>query len=675
MLSRLFSKKPGKTEEAAPHAASSNFSQLFGAATGQTAPPEWQELAQEAPEQTPGQQIEALLARENWPELESRLASLPRDAEEPWILLARMKLARAQQKPQAAVALARRLQKAETGNEEAYVCGCSTLNGLQEWQQAEDMALAGLAALPGSAAIWIEAARAAEGLGSLITAEERWARVRQRLPGQPTGWIGACELAMSLQQQGKTSALLEEAMRLFPAEPEIKVLAARQAATRKQWAESERYWRAAIDASGGNPHVLEEAARSVMGPKPGRKERMHWALAFLAELGERHPDFEKAYPLQVSALVDAGQAEAAAELGQKLRSRAPRNGALAIACAQAAAEAGRPEEKLAILLAARAAAPPSPELEAATIEALSQAGDRQGAESISAEALERFAGDSRIIEHYVGVAMRAGDMDEAARRAVHWRDLYPQNRAIVRLAERLEMPGQSAERNAAAASKPLAALFARFESLGAHQGGCEFGFIQSRFGAEPISLLRWANMGIDGLIRALDHRFEGLGEPEHTKLKIRPVGGGEEEYFVRDDRYGYVAHTFIKTHEAPGDKVFAQTLRRIRFMREKLVQDLALAEKIFVFKINTLSSFAEIDALDEALRGYGHITLLCVCLADEEHPGGTVEMLRPGLFLGRVNMLGGAAMTRDRGIDGENWRAICEQVAGWVDAQQGVPAA
>jgi hypothetical protein len=61
--------------------------------------------------------------------------------------------------------------------------------------------------------------------------------------------------------------------------------------------------------------------------------------------------------------------------------------------------------------------------------------------------------------------------------------------------------------------------------------------------------------------------------------------------------------------------------------------------------------------------------LLGVALADADHPPGTLEMKRPGLFLGRTGMFMGVGGATGAGIDTQLWRSLCEQVAAWRDRQ------
>ena len=130
----------------------------------------------------------------------------------------------------------------------------------------------------------------------------------------------------------------------------------------------------------------------------------------------------------------------------------------------------------------------------------------------------------------------------------------------------------------AAAGDPLAELMLRFEGLG---GSCEFGLMQRHFGAEPLGLLRWVSIGMRPLRTALDRSFEGVGEAEHTGLKVNRERG---EYYTADPRNGMVMHTFIAAGSQDEDVLLARLCRRLQFLRRKLLDDLADGAKIFVFK-------------------------------------------------------------------------------------------
>ncbi len=172
------------------------------------------------------------------------------------------------------------------------------------------------------------------------------------------------------------------------------------------------------------------------------------------------------------------------------------------------------------------------------------------------------------------------------------------------------------------------ALLMRFESLG---DSCEFGAVQRRFGAEPLSLLRWTGTPPDRLAAAFRAGLKDVGEPEFTKLEV--VNG---EYITTDTRYRMFAHTFTMETAAPRDKFYVSQCRRMRFLRDKLLQDLTNAEKIFVYG-SALLNDERIDALFDALRELGpRATLLCVRVADGGYPAGSVTRRREGLLVAGI---------------------------------------
>ena len=173
-----------------------------------------------------------------------------------------------------------------------------------------------------------------------------------------------------------------------------------------------------------------------------------------------------------------------------------------------------------------------------------------------------------------------------------------------------------------------------------------------------------------GLTKALQDRFAGLGEEQYTRITADFTSAGQREYFLRDDRYDYRAHTFIQVADAPQDVVFRQGMRRLRFLRDKLVEDLTEARKIFVFKLIVFDDPAGVIRMLEAMRAYGPTTLLCIVGEDAEHPKGTVEMLQPGLFIGRVAGFASlGANSGERGMDIESWLSACRFVADWTDKE------
>ena len=203
-------------------------------------------------------------------------------------------------------------------------------------------------------------------------------------------------------------------------------------------------------------------------------------------------------------------------------------------------------------------------------------------------------------------------------------------------------------------------LVARFELLG---DNCEFGLVQRWAGAEPLGLLRFAGLPgdtrLEDLVAAIECGFEGLGEPDSIEITIggRP-GDGDREYLIRESRYQLFYHTFLRPTDMAEAALRKSEATRLRFLRRKLLGDLASAEKIFLWKCNDPVEQPRIERLFAALRRYGPITLLWVC-AEDHAPGrvGSVEQLAPGLLRGVIDRF--APYDDMNRISHDAWYAIC----------------
>ena len=155
----------------------------------------------------------------------------------------------------------------------------------------------------------------------------------------------------------------------------------------------------------------------------------------------------------------------------------------------------------------------------------------------------------------------------------------------------------------------LVELMFDLKSLG---DNCEFGVVQRYYGAEPLGLLRFTSTPSKLLIAALNNGFAGVGDPENTTLITH-----QGDYVSGDKRYHMVMHTFIPDIGDDRNKRLLSVCRRIRFLREKLLQDLKDAEKIFVYSCREVLNESEIRELRSALLRYGDNRLLFVKSATE----------------------------------------------------------
>jgi hypothetical protein len=202
---------------------------------------------------------------------------------------------------------------------------------------------------------------------------------------------------------------------------------------------------------------------------------------------------------------------------------------------------------------------------------------------------------------------------------------------------------------------PVSEFITRFESLGEN---CEFGLAQRRCGAEPLSLLRFANTLLPSLLRGLRTSFVGLGEP--ADLAFRLEGRTKPEYIIQEQGYGLVYHTFRYKGEIDEDKFIASESARLRFLVRKFVEDLQGGEKIFVIKRNTPLLEEEILPVVAALNAYGPNTLLWVALADDKHPPGSAQWVMPGLIKGYIDRFAPNENAHDLSLD--IWLEICVNV-------------
>jgi tetratricopeptide (TPR) repeat protein len=203
----------------------------------------------------------------------------------------------------------------------------------------------------------------------------------------------------------------------------------------------------------------------------------------------------------------------------------------------------------------------------------------------------------------------------------------------------------------------LRRIFMRYESIG---NSCEFGMAQRRFHADPIGLLRWAGIEPEKAIMAVRNGFASMTDPAVTT--IRDLNG---EYIVENSEYGIFSHTFTPSNSEPLDRFTRSQRARLKFLTQKLVDDFAFAEKIFVYAHKNVT-LDQARALHAAIREYGgRACLLCVRLADADHVPGQVDLLDDGLYVGYTDRFS----TVDINVD--NWREICTRVSDLWDGASG----
>ena len=210
-------------------------------------------------------------------------------------------------------------------------------------------------------------------------------------------------------------------------------------------------------------------------------------------------------------------------------------------------------------------------------------------------------------------------------------------------------------------------LALRFESLGGTGHGCEFGIFQRNLGAEPLTLLRWADISQDCLAKALETNFDGVGEPEYTVV-FDAGPGNNAEWWTRDTRHHMAMRSFIKISDTPYEKMVEIAQKGLRFLRKKLISDLCDGKKIFVYRMIFRNLWErELTRLHRAVRTYGNNTLFVIQYADKHHPNGTTEWAADGLLIGYVDRFGHSPENVNLGTARALLLDVCRNAVAMVD--------
>jgi hypothetical protein len=274
------------------------------------------------------------------------------------------------------------------------------------------------------------------------------------------------------------------------------------------------------------------------------------------------------------------------------------------------------------------------------------------AETFLLTGMERFPDDIAIAREYARAADYRQDWSEALRRWDALVTRWPQDRTVLegrgetearqRLIEidnpkrisTVAVDHQPVDRRSQGRTEE-GDLLMQFESLGEN---CEFGLVQRHFGVEPLGLLRWVSLAPESLCRALEERFAGLDDPEELEVKL--IGS---EYHMYGSQYQMRMHTYISESEYKGSpkELHAQFFRRLRYLKDKLLDDLRSAEKILVWQsgVGSLLSEETVYRMQHAVLKYGDNTLLVVRRHDNQSRPPIIEQRRPGLLFATLHQI------------------------------------
>jgi tetratricopeptide (TPR) repeat protein len=174
---------------------------------------------------------------------------------------------------------------------------------------------------------------------------------------------------------------------------------------------------------------------------------------------------------------------------------------------------------------------------------------------------------------------------------------------------------------------PARDLVMKFEPLGCD---CELGMIQRACEAEPLSMLRFTFIPLEQVIRGVQTHFAGFVE-NLDAVKA----DGNDNWDLVDRAYHTFAHTFRLASAIDKETLLEQQRRRIAYLRDKLFDNLAEAEKIFVvWRWQENLTEEEATRLWEAMRARGPGRLLWIV---KDAPAGVVQEIRPGFLRGTID--------------------------------------
>lgn len=522
---------------------------------------------------------------------------------------------------------------------EAYLRGAQALTALWQYDEADVVLSDGMSRFPDDAELACEAAWLAFNRKVPDEAAGRFEVVRKRFPDNPTGHLGAALVLRDKFQLRDAEALLEEASQQLPNARRLAL----------------------------------EYAQLPMFPPLKRDRHPEEAFRRLEQVLTQFPDYEEAYLAMIRFKRQEGCFAEADAVAAIALDHLPESAALAAEHGTIAAELGDWPEAIRRYTQARDRFPRHAGGVVGLAAALSANDRHDEADAVLGEALARFANVSSVFLEHGRIAARREDWPAALARWNEGKRRFPDEREFDhRIFEaRLHLTeadgrtdfAMDAGTQVSAFTDPreaMRSLIMDFESLGGRGLGCEFGMFQREFGAEPLGLLRWADMPFDGLIFALENRFEGVGTPENTELFVSR-DGARPEWCTTDTRGFMFMRAFVYEDEMPRERMWTQVLRRLVFLKDKLIADLEAGEKIFVYRLTDRNLEPdEVERLHRAVRSYGDNMLLYVRYEDAGHPNGRVELSALGLMIGYTDRF---KMSPDGKLSATppsaSWTAIC----------------
>ena len=504
---------------------------------------------------------------------------------------------------QAASRMLRELRDEFPTHSEFWLRAALMMRNAGDLDAAERLLDEACARFPFEPAPFIDAAALAERRGDRLETVRRCEEARSRFPDQVSPYVLEGVALRDLWRLDEAEALLCVAWTRFPDEPDPLVQLCTVAERRADWADAAR--RCAL----ARARFPKEIVPYILGLMALRGlNRLDEAEAVLNEAVRRFPSDARFTFEHARILLARERWEEAAQCWQALTIDFPDHSGAPIGAATALRRLGRLEEADTVIEAAMARMPQDEEL-------------------AMNHALNTIACDDwRLTVERLRSALVRIPGSQTIRRG-----LYD---AQLRVADAGGAPAPVPDTPIADKDRELVL---NFESLGGGGHGCEFGIFQRSLGAEPLGLLRWADVHPNQIITALETDLDGVGEPEFTRVFV-PNHDEAPEYWTTDTRYHMAMRSFVLVKDVPLEAMSHMVTRRQRFLRRKLLEDLKTGSKIFVYK-NLRENLRDdlLARLLAAVRRHGDNTLFFIGYQEEGHPNGTVRVAGEGLLIGYID--------------------------------------
>jgi tetratricopeptide (TPR) repeat protein len=479
----------------------------------------------------------------------------------------------------------------------------------------------------------LRAARGAHIRKDWSEASRLWQHLIYHSPNHQGAWHSAGVALREQKRFSEAEEILSRSQDMFPQNLQIASARAWNALSLQDWEAAERLWRQfrenfPDDAGGfvGLSHALR---------RTGRIDELESLLELAAQ---RYPDSDAIAAEQAALVIHRRDWKTARPLLSNLVERFPNS-------ARIQSDYGF------VLLSS---------------------GDSDKAAEVLRAAMERFPNDSSIEMNLARTALARSEWREAARRWTALSERSPGNgyfksqlgqaRYNMSLldSEVESVASEARSEQNEGASYPTredgnqnVRLVTNFESLGED---CEFGLFQRNVGAEPLGLLRFAGTSPENLIAVLRCCFEGVGTTDHTKLDV-----SGDEYVARDERFGMTMHTHINPEKVGYEATYKMMIKKLCYLKGKLIDDLRDGEKIFVFKDKRGSMEPRLAQFREALDLYGKPRVFLVKLATEDENNGDVEIIDGNTMIGYIDRHGHDGTRWN--IPVESWLTLCRRAS------------